>query len=87
MARPNNTTPTLAGVQLYYDRRSLADIGHGTQVSLSMTQNTEDKLDRCFSELWDVCPLGTAKKIFTAGAYVNKGGMHGAGRAFDLDGF
>lgn len=38
------------------------------------------------SELWDVCPLGQAELITSAGTYVDKPGAHGYGRAFDLDG-
>jgi hypothetical protein len=42
-------------------------------------------LERCFEELWQVCPFGRAEVITSAGAYVNKPGQHGGGRAFDLD--
>ena len=87
MARPRNSASLLADVPLYYDRRSPKDLGIGTPVTLAMAKNTEEKLDNCFFELWNACPLGQANKIFTAGAYVNKPGMHGTGRAFDLDGF
>lgn len=85
--RPSNTASQLGGVDLFYDRRSSADLGKGVRTTLAMTQNFEDKLDACFKELWQLCPLGTADKIFTAGAWVDKPGQHGQGRAFDLDGF
>lgn len=85
--RPSNTAPKLGGVSLFYDRRSASDLGKGAPVTLTMTQGIEDQLDRCFNELWNICPNGKPNKIFTAGAWTNKPGMHGAGRAFDLDGF
>jgi len=85
MARPNNTAPELGNVPLFYDRLTFR--GDGKPVTLAMTENFEEKLDKCFFELWNICPYKEAKKIFTAGAYVDKPGMHGEGRAFDLDGF
>lgn len=44
-----------------------------------------EKLERCFEDLWAVCPLGRPEVLTSAGAYVNKKGYHGLGRAFDLD--
>ena len=41
------------------------------------------KLSACFAELWTVA--GTADVITSAGAYHEKPGFHGKGRAFDLD--
>lgn len=87
MAKPSNTFNRLGDVPLYYDRRSPNDLGKGTPVTLAATQLFEDQLDRCFNELWNICPNGKPSKIFTAGAWTDKPGMHGAGRAFDLDGF
>lgn len=85
--RPSNTFNRLGDVPLFYDRRSADDLGRGTPVTLAAIQPFEDKLDQCFKELWNICPYGKANKIFTAGAWTDKPGMHGAGRAFDLDGF
>ena len=45
----------------------------------------EEKLQAAFAALWDACPLGTAEVIASGGAYVEKPGAHGRGRAFDLD--
>lgn len=85
--RPSNAPDKLGDVRLFYDRRSANDLGKGTPVVLAMTQGFEDQLDRCFNELWNISPNGKPDKIFTAGAWTNKPGMHGEGRAFDLDGF
>src|SRR5206468_11823507 len=46
----------------------------------------ETELDDCFQELWHICPLGQAEVIASGGAWVEKPGFHGQGRAFDLDG-
>ena len=46
--RPSNTASKLGGVDLFYDRRSSADLGKGVRTTLAMTQNFEDKLDACF---------------------------------------
>lgn len=46
----------------------------------------EAKLDRCFEQLWELCPFGRAEVVTSAGAWVAKPGFHGTGRAFDLDG-
>jgi hypothetical protein len=64
------------------------DFGLGTQgkpTTWHCTSAFEDKLDACFAQLWEVCPLGKADVICTAGVWVDKTGMHGKGRAFDLD--
>ena len=77
----------LGNVPVYYDRRFEGDYGQGIPTTFKSKKYIEDKLDECFLELWKVCPLGTPTKIFTAGAYVpGAPGMHGQGRAFDLDG-
>lgn len=77
----------LGDVSVYYDRRSKDDYGKGVSKTFRSKEYIENKLDKCFLELWEVCPLGKPTKIFTAGAYVpGNPGMHGQGRAFDLDG-
>lgn len=77
----------LGGVPTYYDRRFSGDYGEGTKTTFRAEEYFEEKLDQFFFELWDVCPLGQAEKIFSAGAYVSGNpGMHGQARAFDLDG-
>jgi hypothetical protein len=87
--RPENTVAELAGVPVHYDRYRSDAHGYGTRgrpVTLHCTAAFEEKLQACFEELWDVCPLGRAEVVTTAGAYVDKPGAHSKGRAFDLDG-
>jgi len=43
------------------------------------------RLEAAFGDLWELCPLGQAEVIVSAGAYVDKPGWHGRGLAFDLD--
>lgn len=45
----------------------------------------KEKLDGCFEEIWAHSGLGTADVVVSAGALVNKPGMHGQGEALDLD--
>ena len=86
--RPNNSFKMLGGhVPVHYDRKP-PNFGlgtRGTPGTWHCTTSFEKKLDNCFVELWEKCPLGKADVICTAGAWVNKSGMHGMGRAFDLD--
>ena len=86
--RPTNSFTALGGgVPVHYDRKP-PQFGLGTQGTPSTwycTKSFQKKLDKCFSELWEKCPLGKADVICTAGAWVNKPGRHGQGRAFDLD--
>ena len=87
MPKPENSFDALAGVPVHYDRAP--DAGYGTRgipYTFHCTESFEDTLHAAFEELWAVCPLGPAEVITSAGAYVDKGGMHGAGRAFDIDG-
>jgi len=80
------TFTELAGVPVHYDRLSppFQYGSRGKPLSFKATPKFKQKLDSCFSEIWRV--LGNAEVITTAGAYVHKPGMHGKGRAFDLDG-
>lgn len=92
MARKNFTT--LASVVVHYDRQEPPAKGtygtEGVPTTFSADSDFVDKLDKCFQELWRVCPLGQAKVITSAGAFVNRpavaGDNHALGRAFDLDG-
>lgn len=89
MPRPANTFDEIAGVPVHYDRFPNPQFGYGTRgkpLTWHCTEPFEQKLDDAFAELWEVCPLGQAEVITTAGAYVNKPGMHGQGRGFDVDG-
>jgi len=76
----------IAGVPIRYARTK--DHPYGTQGKPRTQQVTEEfleKLDDCFTELWNVCPHGKAESITSGGAYVEKAGRHGEGRAIDID--
>lgn len=85
MSRPDNSFATLASVPLHYDRLPGQYGSRGQARRFFMTDAFRIKLGACFNELWNVCPLGRAEVIATAGAWVEKPGAHGEGRAFDLD--
>ena len=88
MSRPtDNSFVTIAGVSTNYARLPVANYGtRGRNYRFYATAEFERKLDRCFFELWDVCPYGKAEVITSAGAWVGKSSYHGRARAFDLDG-
>lgn len=87
MSRPENTFTRLGGVTVHYDRTNREEYGtRGRPATFHATTEFEAKLDACFVELWNLCPLGRAEIITSAGAYTNKPGQHGAGAAFDIDG-
>lgn len=89
MPRPQNSFDEVAGVPVHYDRYPNPQYGYGTRGkphTWHCTEAFEEKLNDAFEELWTVCPLGRAEVITTAGAYVDKPGMHGEGRGFDVDG-
>jgi hypothetical protein len=87
MSRPANSFQTLSGVPVHYDRRHQGDYGtRGAQATFHVTNEFEAKLDTCFEQLWELSPFGRAEVITSAGAWVNKPGFHGLGRALDLDG-
>ena len=87
MSKPSNSFAELAGVPVNYDRLSPPhNYGtRGTPTRFHTTEGFQDKLEAFFSELWNLCPLGQAEVITSAGAYTAKPGYHGRGRAFDLD--
>ena len=78
----------IAGVQINYDRDSPQDYGtRGRAGTWATDLQFHNSLEICFQDLWNVCPLGKAEIITTAGTFVSGNpGMHGLGRAFDLDG-
>ncbi len=87
MSKPENTFQELAGVPVHYDRAPSAGYGtRGIPYTFHCTEPFEATLHAAFEALWAACPLGTAEVITSAGAYVDKSGLHGAGRAFDIDG-
>lgn len=89
MPRPANSFTHLAGVPVHYDRFQDPQFTYGTRgkpFRFHCTEGFQQKLEAFFGELWDVCPLGRAEVITSAGAYVDKPGDHGLGRGFDIDG-
>ncbi len=89
MPRPTNFFTQLAGVPVHYDRFQDPRFSYGTRgkpLRFHATEAFERKLDICFEELWQVCPLASAEVITSAGAFVDKPGAHGQGSGFDIDG-
>lgn len=87
MPKPTNSFTTLAGVPVHYDRPPVAEYGsRGKPHTFYCLESFEKQLDTFFAELWLKCPLGKAEVITSAGAYVDKPGQHGNGRALDIDG-
>jgi len=74
----------LAGVGVYYDRRSLKDYGFGQRTAMLADQRLIDALEKTFTKLWEF--VGKPHRILSAGAYTDKPGWHGKGLGFDLDG-
>lgn len=89
MPQPANSFRTLGGgVPVHYAR--LASPHHygtrGTQQTFHCRTDFESLLDNAFRDLWLYTGMGPAEVITSAGAYVNKPGEHGNGRALDIDG-
>jgi len=77
---------TAGGVPIHYARDPVAPYGtRGKPHSVSARPAFRIKLDRCLEELWKKCGFGRAQVVVSAGAHVNKPGMHGLGRAIDID--
>jgi hypothetical protein len=86
MPRPHNSFTHLSGAEVRYDRLSRESYGtRGRATRFYTTPAFEEKLQAAFADLWDACPLGEAEVIASGGAFVEKPGAHGRGRAFDLD--
>lgn len=87
--RPSHFFEALAGVPVHYDRPPVADYGsRGKPRRFHCLPALSRRLDALFTELFGRAPtrFGPAEVILTAGAYVNRPGQHGLGKAFDLDG-
>jgi len=85
-APPDNKFTSLTGVPVQYARLPLAPYGtRGVKATWRATPEFQAKIEAAFNELWTVCPLGEAELIVSAGFWVEKPGMHGLGRATDLD--
>lgn len=72
------------GVPLYYIRN-----GSEQPTTVASTHAFRDKLELWQADLanaGDRANYGSMTRIITAGAYVNKSGAHGQGRAIDIDG-
>jgi len=79
------TFDRLAGVPTHYDRTTAAEYGtRGHPATFQCGAQFKKKLDATFADVWTL--MRQAEVITTAGAYVARAGMHGQGRAFDLDG-
>lgn len=86
MSATEKTFNTIGAVPVNYARNPVAPYGTlGRQHNFRCTNTFYSKLETCFAELWRVCPYGQPQAVVSAGAYVNKSGYHGMGRAFDLD--
>ncbi|KKL44807.1 hypothetical protein LCGC14_2361960 [marine sediment metagenome] len=78
------------GIPLSYERRSSddvwGDLAPTKEVGLYFNSSFRRKLDDCFVEINKVFAHRAMKGIISAGAWVDKPGMHKLARAFDLDG-
>lgn len=88
-SRPAHFFESLAGVPVRYDRPPVADYGsEGVARKFHCQPALNQTLDTMFQEIFAKTPasFGAPSVILSAGAYVNKQGQHGFGKAFDLDG-
>ena len=88
MSRPAGLVSVshLAGAEIRYARQPVADYGtRGRPRNNSMLPGFRDQLEAAREDLWARCPLGEASVIVSAGAWVDKSGEHGRGRAIDID--
>lgn len=85
----------LAGIPCYYARINAAygDLARTTSRTAagrmrSLTASFKARMDACMAEVYWLTfgHLGPLQAITSGGAYVNKGGFHGKGRAYDLGG-
>jgi hypothetical protein len=89
MPRPTNSFKTLGGgVPVHYDRLPSPDHygSRGKEHTFYCEEDFEALLDDAFKDLWLYTGLGKAQVITSAGAYTDKPGQHGEGRALDIDG-
>jgi hypothetical protein len=89
MPQPAHFFKTLGGgVPVHYDR--LPSPHHygsrGKARKFHCKTDFEPLLDAAFRDVWLYTGLGKAEVITSAGAYVDKPGQHGQGRALDIDG-
>ena len=87
ISRPTHSFKTLGGVPVHYARPPVAQYGsRGKPHTFYCEAGFQKQLDSMFDELWLKCPFGKAEVITSAGAFVEKPGQHGKGRALDIDG-
>lgn len=88
MARPAGLVriSDLAGAEIRYARTRRHRYGTpGKAHPNSVMPEMAEQLQKCFAELWRVCPYGPAEGVVSAGGWVDKPGMHGRGLALDVD--
>lgn len=76
-----------AGVPIHYARTEAhpyGTIGKGPR-RVRLLSGFFIKLEHFLFELWGYCGMGCAKALVSGGCYVDKPGMHGEGRAIDID--
>lgn len=89
MFKPEHFFKSLGGgVPVHYDR---LDSPHhygsrGKPAKFHCDPDFEALLDAAFRDVWRFTGLGKAEVITSGGAFVNKPGQHGTGRALDIDG-
>lgn len=83
MSATEATYSSVNGVPIYYIRN-----GWEQPTTVSSTSHFKQKMEWFLSDLQAAVPswYGSMTRIITAGAYVNKPGAHGQGRAWDIDG-
>ena len=85
--QPTHFFTHLAGVRVNYDRLTPDAYGtDGVNYDFHTPENFQPLLDACFEDLWEICPLGRAQLILSAGTYSDRASQHGTGRAMDVDG-
>jgi hypothetical protein len=76
----------IASVPLHFARPSISDYGsQGNPQAFQATMLLIDKLNVCFSEIFEKIPYGIAEVITLSGSFLAGNGRHGEGLAVDLD--
>ena len=85
--QPANFFQSLAGVPVLYDRLHADHYGKtGIPYKFHCTSDLQAVLEVFFQDLFArTVAFGQPQSILSAGAWVNKPGQHGQGKAFDLD--
>jgi len=86
--RPSNFFKALSGVPVLYDRLKPEHYGkEGVSYQFHCTDPMEATLEAFVGDLFERTreSFGAPQKILSAGAWVDKPGQHGLGKAFDLD--